>query len=329
MENKDNKKNKTKASKLWDTLSPWLFVGGLVFGIICIIAGVEALTEHAPFVECLIGTLKALFQAYILLPLSIIALIVVVELFKALFEEHPFLCIVLIILIVIAVPKGASVVKKSYLSSGDHFTQKQVQTQWNYFEKISRIGDEYQDISKEYGPLSDEFLMNGGIFLKGSNELYYSFPEYSKSSITASELCNGMAGKAEDLFGYKDSITVDGLIDDLGLTSETEFEGNLTFKKTSSSGYYYVTIMSVDITNNSDSITPETWISVIQRNRTIISVGSLASDQDATRETVFFVEDGNRYHRDSSCSTLHDSDVIYECYLDEVPDGRSECGVCN
>ena len=334
MDNRDDQKiNKKHHSKVWDTISFWLSLCAIllpwILGISLLIAGLSALIEKEPFLFVLKEMFFSLLSSVFLYPVIIIVLLAVVGLFLDIFASHPILGIVLIIAIALAFPAGSSAVKNSFNSSSNHITQKHVQTQWDNFEKISRLGDYYRDISDDYGTLSDESVMNGGVFLRGSNDLYYAFPKYSKADIIDTDPCTGMAGTAEAMFGYNESITVSELKDNLGLTSESEFEGNLIFKKTSSNGYYYVSILSDEISNDSDLLTPDTWVSVIPRDRTIIPVGSLASDQNATRETVFFVEDGNRYHRDSSCSTLHDSDVIYECYLDEVPDGRSECGVCN
>lgn len=320
----DDDNKKTKQSKLWDAISLWLIVSGFVLGIICLIAGIESLTGDVTFIDAL----RDILLTDILLPLSIIALLIIMLLLKGLFESHPLISVLLIAMIVIAVPMGSSTIRKSNHSSDNHFTKSAEQTQWNYFEKISRLGDDYKDISNDYGPLSDENVINGGVYLKGSNGLFYAFPKYTKSDITDTDPCTAMAGTVKDLLGYKNSVTVSVFIEDLGLTSETEFEGNLTFKKTSSSGYYYVSILSTDIINNSDLLTPDTWVSVVQRDRAIIPTGSLASDQNATRETVFFVQEGDRYHKDPSCSTLHDSDEIFECYFDEVPEGRSSCGVC-
>lgn len=232
----------------------------------------------------------------------------------------------------VALDYGSNIIHRpfngsSHSSNNRHFLV-QTQSQWNYFEKISRLGDEYKDISEDCGPLSDEFLMDGGVFLKGSNELYYAFPKYSKSEISDIDLCTGMLGTAADLFGYNKDVSVSTFKESLGLTSETEYEGTLNYKKTSPSGYYYVTIRDEYINNDSDDISPNTWISVIQRNRNIVPVGKLAKDQSKIKEVVFYVDGGERYHKDASCSTLHDSDTIYECYIDEVPKGRTRCEVC-
>lgn len=323
MNDTDNNNNtKSSISKIWDTVSFCLTIIGFLFGVLCLFAGIHSLINKESFTDSLVDTLKVVFQEFLVGPLVLIAILVIWTLFKLLFEEHPVICLILIAVIVIALPAGSRAVKHSSNSLGNRFNQKIVQTHWNYFEKISRLGDDYRDIYDDYGPWSDEFLMNGGIQVKGSDGLYYAFPRFSESEILETDQCTGMAGTIEELFGYKDSITVDGFTRDLGLTSETEFEGNLLYKKTAPSGYYYVTIMSVDITKGTDSVKTDTWVSIIQRNRAIIPIGSLASDQNPIKETVFFVQDGNRYHSDPTCSTLHDSDEIYECYSDEVPDGR-------
>ncbi len=199
---------------------------------------------------------------------------------------------------------------------------------WDNFEEKNRIGDYYQSIAADYSPLTEAGNYGGGISLKANENLYFSFPALSKSEISNRDKCSGMMGTTKELFGYKDDITLGQLKDDLGLTSETDFDGNLLYKKTAPSGYYYVTIMSENIKNDSGTVTLDTWISIVSRDREIIPYGSLTSDQNATRETVYFVQGGKRYHRDPTCSTLHDSDEIYECYLDEVPDGRNACDVC-
>ena len=199
---------------------------------------------------------------------------------------------------------------------------------WEYFEKKNRIGDAYKEVLKDYPDMNESGNSGGGVFLQVNDNLYFSFPRLTKSDISDTDPCTGMTGIAEELFGLDEDVTVDKFRQNLGLTSETVYDGNLNYKKTSYSGYYYVVILDVDITSGSDHVKPDTWISVIQRDREIIRVGRLASDQNATETTVYYVDDGDRYHRDASCSTLRDSDTIYECYIGDVPEGRTPCGVC-
>ena len=214
-------------------------------------------------------------------------------------------------------------------NSNKWFSFKKSKSYWDVFEKSNRIGDSYKSISSDYTNLIESGYSDGGILLQANDSLYFSFPVLNKSDISDMTQCTGMTGTMEELFGCKEDITVEDFKQNLGLTSETVFEGNLNYKKTAASGYYYILIRDVDIEKASDVVTTKTWISVIQRNRAVVPVGRYASDQEATEATVYYVQEGDCYHQTPSCSTLHDSDTIYECYIDDVPEGRTQCGVCH
>ena len=343
-DNEENKRNNTLFQRVWNTIGFWVIIIAelLAFAlVICIaITGVSALVHGEPFVEVFLGTLSnatAMFGGILIGILKVMALIAALLLIMFLMElskDHTIIFLVVILVIIIAIPAGSNTYRK-YSSShtGTQHSQMGTSTDemhehWDRFEKMSRIGDEYSSIAGDYYPFSEEFVMNGGVFLKANNEIYYAFPRYDKAEIRDSDLCSGMAGTTKDLFGYTKSVTLADFTRDIGLTSRTELDGNLTFKKTSSGKYYYVTILSTDIVEDSDLVFPDTWISIVTRNIQITPIGKLASDQTATEETVFFVENGTRYHRDASCSSLHDSNEIYECYKTDLPEGRTPCDNC-
>ena len=63
-------------------------------------------------------------------------------------------------------------------------------------------------------------------------------------------------------------------------------------------------------------------------NKTIIENGRYATDKSIKEKVVYYVTDGERYHKKSSCPSLHDSDIVYKAYITDVPEGRTPCGVC-
>lgn len=359
MTTEEENKKSTKKSDLWAKISFWVMIAGAVLiialGLSLLYAGFQFFVNNNPFIDSVIYAAISIgkYILYILSPVFLVAAIVIIELllvlFKEAFDSHPIICIVLFFALLFAIPAGTSAVKHyrssdgSYHSgdngssnsseSGEHFWSKwkfgkSDSREWDYFEEINRIGDSYSDICSDYSTLTESGNDSGGVMLKASESLYYSFPAVTKSDISNSDSCTGMTGTSEEMFGYDEDVPVSRFKEDLKLTAESEYEGNPTYKKTASSGYYYVVILSVDITNDSDIITKDTWISIIQRNREIVPVGELASDQSGAEDTVYYVEEGDRYHSDPSCSTLQNSDVIYECYIEDVPGGRTSCGVC-
>lgn len=60
----------------------------------------------------------------------------------------------------------------------------------------------------------------------------------------------------------------------------------------------------------------------------VVPVGRYAEDDSLKEKKVYYVLDGECYHKKSKCPTLHDSDVIYKCYIGDVPADRRPCGVC-
>ena len=339
---KDN--NKTTLQNHLGTIGFWAMIIGellaIAVGICFIVSVVMSLVRRAPLAEVFLENLRKAaveFGSWLLPILWVIAFIVIICVAVVLMDvikTHPVVFLVIILVIAIAVPVGSSTYRK-YTSDNTNDYDRTDETRstdehkrWDYFEQRSRIGDDYGSISRDYHPFSEENVMNGGIYLKADNGFYYAFPKYTREDVVDSDLCTAMLGVSEDMFGYTNSVAVSDFVFDLGLTSNSVIDGNLSYKKTSNEGYYYVVIMDTNVEDTSDLITPNTCIAVIQRNRETIQVGNLALDQPAEESTVFYVNDGTCYHSDPSCSTLHDSDEIYECYRSDVPEGRRACDVC-
>lgn len=230
-----NKENKKKIYQILYVLLPLLVLGGIYCGIL-----------H------LIGGTAAVFWWVVTLMVLIILDYVI--------ESHPDLFTIVLLIIAFSLtpfcfsPSNSN--SQSRTNATEHHSYHHeigtVNTtkshpQWVYFERLSRLGDKYKDISWDCGAFSDEYVMWGGIFLKANNEIYYAFPKHLKSEILDSDCCTGMAGTVKDFFGCEDIVTVKNFENNLGLTSDGEYDGNLTYNKTYSGRYYYVTILSTDI----------------------------------------------------------------------------------
>ena len=130
---------------------------------------------------------------------------------------------------------------------------------WDYFESINRIGDSYSNISQDYDSLSDAGVYDGGVALEASDDLYFSFPVWTKEDIEDEDLCIGMYGTLESTFNISEEISVDELKEKLTVTYFDDYEGSIIFRKSSTSGSYYVSIYSEE-----SILAPETGVSIIQ-----------------------------------------------------------------
>ena len=60
----------------------------------------------------------------------------------------------------------------------------------------------------------------------------------------------------------------------------------------------------------------------------IIEKGKYATDKTIKEKVVYYVTDGERYHKKANCPSLHDSEIVYKAYISDIPEGRTSCGIC-
>lgn len=145
---------------------------------------------------------------------------------------------------------------------------------WDHFESINRIGDSYYSISEDYDSLSDAGVFDGGVALEASKDLYFSFPAWSKEDINDDDLCTGMYGTLKSFFDINEERSVDELKEILTITVlDDNYDGSVLFRKSSTSGSYYVRIYS-----EKSVLDPKTAVSVIQYEDTRYDEGAMPKE---------------------------------------------------
>ena len=132
---------------------------------------------------------------------------------------------------------------------------------WDYFETFNPIGKTYADIKTQYSSLEEDGYFEGGITLKvDGGDLHICFPKLSKDEIADSDECTGLYGSLSTVFGVDHSCSIGELEELLGVSFDSEYEGNLLAMTDKESGKYYVTLY---VPEGSDTADPQTDVSVV------------------------------------------------------------------